>query len=215
MEELESRFVPVDRLSSADTAGSPPQLDLSTLREYLEIQRDLTELFPRGDWEERDFRKVPSGRMFGSFDYFDQDRALVIGTYKPPFTEHATVLNLLLTEEPGEPLGDRLVDIGFPVPIDEPTVLIGRPDLDEGALLMYTPGPKGLAELVYRIRTEEDRASVIVSAVRPPEPRFSELVQAYRETFDWEGALVFEDRHALDREEGTLHPPGSKVHRTL
>ncbi len=214
-EERESRCEPVEPDLSVRAAEELQDFPLSDLRDFLEVQRDLIELFPRKDRGERGFRKVPSGRRFGTFDHFDPEEHLFINTYVAPFADRASVLHLLFVEEPGEPLGERLVELGFPVPIEEPTVLIGRPELDEGALLLYVPGPEGLAELVYRIRTREGEATVAVSAVQPPQPRFDDLVQAYRETFDWEGALVFEDVSALERDDGELHPRGSKVHRSL
>ena len=75
-------------------------------------------------------------------------------------------------------------------------------DVTGGGAVIHAPGPEGLAELVYRLRRTGEGWDVLVTAERPPEPRFTELVRAYRQAFGDRETRRFDDlRSALGRED--------------
>lgn len=155
------------------------------------------------------FRAVPARRNFGDFKWFEPERQVVVGAHWPPFKPNAASLALAFPTGPDEDVLARLDELGFPPPDQDPTIVFGDVRSPEGATLIYAPGPTGLAELVYRLRRSEEGWDVIVTAERPPEPRFGELVDELFQAFGWTGTLAFPSGEAFREKNGELRPPGT------
>lgn len=155
------------------------------------------------------FRAVPARRYFGDFRWFDPERRVVVGAHWPPFKPNAASVALAFPAAPDEDFLGRLEQLGFPPPDQDPTIVFGDVGDPEGSTLVYAPGPNGLAELVYRLRRSEEGWDVIVTAERPPEPRFTELVDQLWQAFGWTGTLAFSSGEAFRDKDGELRPPGS------
>lgn len=155
------------------------------------------------------FRAVPARRNFGEFRWFEPESGVVVGAHWPPFKPNAASVALAFPASRDEDVLRRLDELGFPPPDDDPTIVFGEVARPEGATLIYAPGPKGLAELVYRLRKSEEGWDVIVTAEKPPSPRFEELVGELWQAFGWTGTLAFESDEAFSDQDGELRPPGS------
>lgn len=200
-EELERRLSPV---GSDGFEDRPAELDLGTVRRFLDLHSEMLEAMPtRG--AAHSFRLVPSDRHFGRLLWLSPEQRAAVDAYFPPFEDRASsTLVAFIAASDGE-LKERLEDLGFPTPDRSPTIVVGGTDFGEGRTSIYVPGPPRLSELVYRVRRLESGDLVAaVSSERPPEPRYSELVDAYRREFGWEGTMYFEDGRAFARRQGRL-----------
>lgn len=156
--------------------------DMNRLEGFVRLHREILggeQLATR----DASFRPVPSGRTFGMLRWFDPEWTAVLGAHVPPLHGLPASLAIGFPLPPDADPIERLTAMGFPPPDDSPTFVFGELEDREGKTLIYVPGPSGLAELVYRVRRSADGWDVLVTAERPPEPRFTELVSAYRESF--------------------------------
>lgn len=206
-EELERRL---PALHPDRPEGRPDTVDLETVREFLHLHRQMLESLPtRG--ARHDFRLVPSARHFGRLLWFSREDGALVDAYFPPFEDRAASTLVAFMVPSLEAVPRRLEELGFPTPERPPAIVVGGVDRAEGRTSIYVPGPPGLAELVYRLRRLESGACVVaVSSERPPEPRYTELVDAYRREFGWEGTMFFEDARAFARREGRLLNAGDR-----
>lgn len=178
------------------------------LHSFVELHESILQNGRIHEGESR-FRPVPARRHFGQFRWYDPERKVVIGAHWPPFKPSAASVALAFPLDPGEDPLDRLELLGFPPPDRDPTIVFGDVTRPEGATLVFAPGPRGVAELVYRLRKGSEGWDVIVTAERPPEPRFSELVDQLWQAFGWTGTLSFPSGEAFRRKNGELRPPGT------
>lgn len=200
-EELRRRLPPVETDGPASSFG---ELDLETIREFLRLHRQMLERIPdRG--AAHDFRPVPSARHFGRLQWLSPEDGAVLDAYFPPFEDRAASTLIAFMASTMDHVRRRLEELGFPTPSGPPAIVVGDLRHEEGGTLIYVPGPPGLSELVYRIRRlPSGEYVVVVSSERPPEPRYSELVDALRREFGWEGTMHFENAEAFIRREGRL-----------
>lgn len=200
-EELERRLAPVqsDRFDEG-----PMDVDLGTVRQFLEIHRGMLEAMPtRG--AAHDFRLVPSARHFGRLPWLSTEERAAVDVYFPPFEDRAASTLVAFTAASEDELRRRFEEVGFPAPERSPTIVVGETDRAEGRTSIYVPGPPSLSELVYRVRHLTSGGLVAaISSERPPEPRYSELVESYRREFGWDGTMYFETGRAFARREGRL-----------
>lgn len=200
MDRLHVRFEGLDRVP---TGG-----DFDRLNDFVTIHESLLENGRIHEGESR-FRPVPARRYFGLFRWFDPERRVVVGAHWPPFKPSAASVALAFPLPPEESPLERLDLLGFPPPDRDPTIVFGEISRPEGATLVYAPGPRGLAELVYRLRRRPEGWDVIVTAERPPEPRYGELVDQLWQAFGWTGTLSFPTGEAFRHKNGELRPPGT------
>lgn len=200
-EELERRLSPVRPDRFDDRAV---EVDLGAVRQFLALHRELLEAMPtRG--AAHDFRLVPSARHFGRLLWLSPEERAAVDAYFPPFEDRAASTLVAFTAGSEDELGRRLEEVGFPAPDRSPTIVVGEPDRAEGRTSIYVPGPPSLSELVYRVRRLASGGLVAaISSERPPEPRYSELVESYRRAFGWDGTMYFETGRAFARREGRL-----------
>lgn len=211
---LDEVLVPMD-LAGGDGSSEgdrSPELVLRKAGEFLRLNRDVSGSLPTGD-ERLPFRRVPSERMFGRFRYFAPDEEVLIGAYVPPLQSRPASVQLLTLESSAASIAGRLEEIGFPFPDMDPTFVVGQPDRTEGQTLVFTPGPEGVAELVYRIQVQPDQVLLMVSAERPPAPRYSELVKQYGQELPQDGTMMFEDMSDLERGSGKKLTEGNRIHK--
>lgn len=154
-------------------------------------------------------RPVPARRHFGEFRWFDAKDGVIVGAHWPSFQPRASSVSLAFPVESGGNVLKRLEELGFPAPETDPTMVIGDPDRPEGSTWIYVPGPGQLAELVYRLRKTADGWDVIITAERPPEGRYEELITELDRAFGWDGTLVFPTGDAFREKEADHKPPGS------
>lgn len=213
-EELDEVLVPLE-LGTTGTSGEAEEslrAVLAEAEEFLRVNRQVSGSLPAGA-DRLPFRKIPSERMFGRFRYFDPDRQVLIGAYVPPLQLRPASVQLLLMEDAAASIASRLEEVGFPFPDLDPTFIVGQPDRTEGQTLVFTPGPEGVAELVYRIHVKPDRVLIMVSAERPPQPRYQELIEEYSEILPQDGTVMFEDLEDLRRGSGKRLVEGNRIHK--
>lgn len=201
---------PMDRVHTRlESVGRVPTVErFDRLHDFVTLHRSLLQNGRIHEGEAR-FRPVPARRQFGEFRWYDPEREVVVGAHWPPFKPNAASVALAFALGPDEDPLERLELLGFPPPDRDPTMVFGEVARPEGATLVYAPGPHGLAELVYRLRRQAEGWDVIVTAERPPEPRYSELVDQLWQAFGWTGTLSFDSGEAFQRKEGELRPPGT------
>jgi hypothetical protein len=200
-EELERRLSPVRPHRFDDR---PVDVDLGTVRRFLEIHSEMLEAMPTHG-AAREFRLVPSARHFGRLMWLSPEERAAVDAYFPPFEDRAASTLVAFTAASEDELARRLEELGFPAPDRSPTIVVGETDRAEGRTSIYVPGPPSLSELVYRVRRLASGGLVAaVSSERPPEPRYTELVESYRRAFGWEGTMYFETGRAFARREGRL-----------
>lgn len=212
-EEFEHRFELAYANFEPDEAAIEAGVDAEAMRRLEDFVRHHKEIL-EGERSESDriaaptasFRPVPSARTFGMLRWYDPETVTVLGAHFPPL--HGTPASVAI----GFPLPpdrdpiERLAELGFRAPERDPTFIFGELTHREGKTLIYAPAPEGLAELVYRIRRSPDGWDVLLTAECPPEPRFSELVEAYRKAFSWQGSLQYDNLEDVLTREGAITP---------
>lgn len=212
-EALEETFEPAYANFEADEAAIAAGVDAEAMRrledfvrlhkEILEGEKPATE---RVASARASFRPVPSARSFGVLRWYDPETVTVLGGHFPPLHGKPASIAIGFPLPPDRDPLERLAELGFRAPATDPTFIFGELRHREGKTLIYAPAPRGLAELVYRIRRDPDGWVVLLTAERPPEPRFSELVDAYRKAFAWQGSLRYDNLEDVIAEEGAITP---------
>lgn len=212
-ERFERAYANLEPEHVADDAEVSAE-DMNRLEGFVRLHRQIMQ----GEGEgiaapDGSFRPVPSGRTFGALRWFDPARMMVLGAHFPPLQSAPSALALgLPLPADADPL-ERLERIGLPAPSKEPTIIFGELQQREGKTLIYAPAPEGLAELVYRIRRTEEGWDLLLTAERPPEPRFSQLVDSYRRAFSGQGTLRYEDLESVLEREGPTYARPADVER--
>lgn len=212
-EEFERSFEPAYANFEPDEAARAAGVDeaaMARLEDFVRLHKEILE----GDTTERDrmaaagasFRPVPSARAFGMLRWYDPENVVVLGAHFPPLHGEPASVALGFPLPPDRDPLERLAELGFRPPDGDPTFIFGELTHREGKTLIYAPAPAGLAELVFRIRRGPDGWDVLLTAEKPPEPRFSELVEAYRKAFSWQGSLRYENLEDVLKQEGRITP---------
>lgn len=179
------------------------------LHEFVSLHK---ELLPEGHLHQGEVRcrPVPARRHFGEFQWFDPRHDALVGGHWPSFQPRPSSLTVAVPAAPDEDPLTRIDELGFPLPEEDPAMVIGQVDRPEGRTWVYVPGPGRLAELSYRLRRGPEGWDVIIAAERPPDDRYDELVAELHRAFGWEGTLVFPSGEAFREKDGDLKPPGSE-----